>query len=198
MLIQHASDPSIKKIISWIKAPDKISSDESPLQKQIQATGSRLLENDEYVRGNSAESQYLAVFGRSGSSKTIQNAMVMRNIQDCSAEHPAKAGAYFYLDFRRSGARNEVALLQSLIAQYTHICSSPSVIPRSALEKYSRSSGSRNLDELRDVVVELIAGLPTSYLIIDVLDDPHDGEDVLVTIKDLLERIPNLQVLITS
>ena len=161
-------------------------------------TGLWLLDGELYKKWKTTAS-LVWLHGIPGCGKTVLSSTVLENVLDYASNDPGKAVAYFYFDFNDKQKQNTGLMVQSLVSQLSRQCIKmpPSL---EALFKHCES-GQRQptLDSLLKVLQELIADFPSTYLVLDALDECEDRRELMNFIKHICPWQANgLHILSTS
>ncbi|KAI0015802.1 hypothetical protein F4780DRAFT_785950 [Xylariomycetidae sp. FL0641] len=191
-------DRDLRALHAWLKAPDTSPIYHAALEQRVEGTGFWLLSTPAYASWKLGKVSSLWTYGIPGSGKTIMSSTIVEDMQTHCQNDPGKSIAYYYFHFQEPGNHPPEQLLRSLLVQYA--AQSP-VIPsevnniRQNCERFGRSPSE---SELSSALQALLRNIPSSFLVIDALDECAGRPKVLKILGKLVEGMPNLHIVIAS
>lgn len=186
-----------QKIFSWLSAPDPSSNFNTARDKRQPDTGIWFLKSQIFLTWKMAPCSFLWLHDKAGSGKTILSSTVIHTL--LVEEELKKVVVYFYFDFQT----REKQLLQSFLSSVILQLVSSNNETLRTLEDFpnARSCGAARpaIKYLKATLRLISEKLPTTYLIIDALDECEDRDELLESLEDLRSwNQSNLHVLATS
>ena len=109
-----------------------------------------------------------------------------------------KAVAYFYFDFRNTECQHE-GMIRSLISQLAVQCTNQSKSLESLYSFCGDGARQPKICELKQTLQDLVQSFDETFVILDALDEFKQREDLLDSIREIIEWQPgSLQILVTS
>jgi Cdc6-like AAA superfamily ATPase len=181
-----------------LSAPDPSENLFKALRLREPNTGLWLLESNFYRRWKT-ESSFAWLHGIPGCGKTVLSTTVLENIREHTTDDPGKATAYFYFDFNEQKKQDPEMMVRSLLSQLLqqYIEVLPSIDALFASSQHGKPPPP--FEKLMKVLQELIDKFPTTYLILDALDECENRRELMAIIKTMATwNVQGLHVLITS
>lgn len=187
-----------KTIYEWLAAPDVSLKHHEACKKRAQSTGGWFVASQQYTEWRAEPNAFIWLRGIPGCGKTILSSTIIDNLhQDCKRNH-GHTLAYFYHDFKSADSYHG-KMLRSLVAQLSQ------QNPKSftLLEDLYKSSdeGFRQPTDkaLLTVLGEMILNSPTTYIVLDALDECKSRSDLLRAIETInVWQHDGLHTLVTS
>ncbi|MCJ1395190.1 hypothetical protein MMC18_008073 [Xylographa bjoerkii] len=166
------------KILKWISATDPPENQVRASKLRHSTTGEWLLHSTDFLNWRDVGETLLWLHGSSGCGKTVLCSTIVENVLEYCRSNPGVHGAYYYLDFTNAEKRKPANLVRSLVAQFADVC-----------------------DTAWEPLEALYTNLKTSqcFIIVDALDEFNDTEDLIKTLKRIVEsKRERSHVLVTS
>ena len=120
---------------------------------------------------------------------------IIENVLRHCTNDPGEAVGYFYFNFRESQKQMSEPMVKSLVTQFSQQCIK---FPRK-LDSIIAPSGSPSSEALLDILRQIIEDLPTTYIILDALDECTDRTELMRTIETIAGwQVKSLHFLATS
>jgi hypothetical protein len=188
-----------RKIADWLAPPDPWTNHESARQRHEPQTGTWLLRHNQYLAWKSGSVRLLWVYGKAGCGKTILCFTAIEDMRTHCQNATNTGHAIFYFSFSDSHKQTYQNLIVSLVVQLGKNEPGLSML-RQAYEKAERRQP--GLDELQKILLASVTSYDQIFLHLDALDECSEGdgmrEGLLHGIEELLNRAPNVRVLVTS
>jgi hypothetical protein len=188
-----------RKITTWLSPPDPETDHESACQRHEPQTGDWLLRDARYLAWKSGSISCLWAYGKAGCGKTILCSTAIEDVRSHCQNGSDIGHAIFYFSFSDSHKQTYRHLVVSLVAQLCWKEPGLSML-RQAYE--TLDSSRPGLDDLQSILYSSAASYDGLFLHLDALDECPELEDVRQTVLDgvqqLLTRVPNVRVLVTS
>ncbi|KAL8738212.1 MAG: hypothetical protein Q9181_000983 [Wetmoreana brouardii] len=193
-------------IMIWLGQFRSSDSFQRAIKKRSSDTGLWLFDEPLFQRwiqgSDNAHNQHILwVHGAPGIGKTVLSASTIQHIQSHET-YNGKVGkvAYFYGDHTKSRDATAFAICVSMLSQ---LIGSLSDIPSPVLERHqdARRHGRAQVsddDGVFDLFQEVVAALPSVFLIIDALDECDGISDILSWLEDAVRSSPSLRILCFS
>ncbi|MCJ1306846.1 hypothetical protein MMC25_000489 [Agyrium rufum] len=150
-------------------------------------TGGWLLDSEEFRSWLNTESARLWIYGIPGAGKTIMMALAILQIPDLFEEDHILA--YYYCDYKDTATQDQINISGSLAKR---IALQDAQAFWKLEEFYHRSSGEedasqpRNAIEIRDLLMAMMAHLPTVFIIVGGLDECATDRHSLIQLLNSL------------
>lgn len=182
---------------AWLSAPDPSTNHATAREKRQQGTGTWLLRNLAFQNWELGACSFLWLHGKAGSGKTILSSNAIDSLSELSRN--GTKIIYYYFDFQTRDKQLLEGLLRSLIVQLFPHNDQTFDILKDLYKSHSLGRTTPSLRDLKSTIRELIARSSSVYLFIDALDECEDGENLLVTLKELRTwNQANLHTFVTS
>lgn len=202
-------------ILSWISKHEHDWKHYSIRPARIGGTGDWFLERSEYVqwRDDVSTSNVLWCHGIQGSGKTVIayvialltnnnklkscRSMIIDELQNSSSMSGCPV-AFFYFDYRDQEHQTSNYVLSSILRQ---IVATMPEIPKCVIDACDKeaSAGSLSLPELEGLILEIVATLNRTYVVIDALDECDERyRRTFLQCIDRLKQCQTIRLLITS
>lgn len=132
--------------------------------------------------------------GGPGCGKTVLSSVIIRDLEEEVSKDVAKACAYHFFTFNDKAEQKPENMIKSLICQLILRCVE---IPPSVKQLEYRVTSTLLEEALRDI----LASLPTVYLVIDALDEcDRDRQSDLIAMLELFSnwKLDHVHILLTS
>ncbi|PSN62572.1 hypothetical protein BS50DRAFT_122517 [Corynespora cassiicola Philippines] len=191
-------DEKLVEIRRWLSAPDSSVNFRKALELRQANTGQWLLESNVYKQWREKGS-FVWLHGIPGCGKTVLSSTVLEDIREYTKDDPGKALAYFYFDFNDQKKQDPEEMVRALVSYLLQQC--VRVLP--GLDKQFSSHRNRqeklSLEILLGVLRELIDDFPSTYLVIDALDECGNRRQLMKILKTIFQwQAPGLHVILTS
>ena len=187
------------RISEWIAPPDPWTNHFSARQRHEAATGTWLLECDQYVRWKTGSLKYLWMYGKAGCGKTVLCSTAVEDILAYCKTEVNTGHAVFYFSFSDDQKQTYKNLIRSLVVQLGQREPSLTMLSR-AYEKPNASVPTT--EELEKILYSSIEAYDKVFLLLDALDECPEADDVLENMLRRLEGLarhaPKLKILATS
>jgi len=188
-----------RRITDWLSPPDPWTNHESARQRHEPQTGTWLIQHNQYLEWKLGSCRALWVYGKAGCGKTILCFTAIEDIRAYCQHAPNTGHAIFYFSFSDNRKQTYQNLVVSLVVQLGKIGPGRSMLHQAYEMAERRQPG---LDELQKILLVSIASYDKIFLHLDALDECPEEEGarqkVLDGVQMLLERAPNVRMLITS
>jgi len=179
----------LRDIRRWLDPPDPAVNLSRALKLRTAHTGAWLLQGQPYADWKAPRApipgSFLWLHGSAGSGKTILTSGILEGlVKDCK-DDPAKSLAFFFFDFNDSSKQRLTGMLKSVVSQLLDKCVE---IPQLLQDAYASSqNGSRepSSDKLLQMMKALVQSLPTSYLVLDALDECSERSALMETLTQI-------------
>lgn len=191
------TDTRLSQIQVWLPASDPSANFDKALSLRLAATGLWLLNTKQYQEWKSKPT-YIWLHGIPGCGKTILSSTVLEDVLSFAKDDPGKAVAYFYFDFNDREKQDSRLMVRSLVSQLSR----QSIKLTLTLEiLFSESEAQRqpSLSALLNAAQQLIEGLPSTYILIDALDECSDRKELLNILRKIHAwQLPGLHMFFIS
>lgn len=188
-----------KEILDWLAAPDPSTNYQSACRSRHAATGSWLLEDEEFSQWKMDANSLLWLHGKAGCGKTVLSSTVATELFRQCSQSTGSSLAYFFFDFNDPEKQQCDRMIRSIIKQL--YCQSHHAM----VEVESLFSSCQDLQKPADIATltitlqAIIGKSENTYIILDALDECSDVVDLLAVIQKIVEgNIPALHLLCTS
>ncbi|KAK6435961.1 hypothetical protein LTR95_007848 [Oleoguttula sp. CCFEE 5521] len=197
MAAQQAKE--YRNIAAWLSPSDPWTNHDSARRKHEPQTGGWLLRHSRYLAWKSGPSRLLWVYGKAGCGKTVLCSTAIEDMKMHCRSDTLIGQAIFYFPFSDTQKQTYKELLISLVVQLGRREPGLSMLRQAYRRAERRLPGS---DELQTILWSSIAAYNKVYVHLDALDECPEGDgvrqNVLSGIEQLLERLPNVRILVTS
>ena len=197
-----------RSIIQWLDLGDMTGEFRRALKKRAPHTALWILENDAFQRwvssskDHSQSSRLLWIHGLPGTGKTVMSSTVIEHLQgrmDYEAIETRRV-AYFYCGSQDQAHRTAFNICASALAQLVpHLdkVSSHLFDVHQVAMRHGRSKVSED-DEIFDAFKHLVATFPSTFLVIDALDECSEASDILSWLENILQSVHSFHVVVFS
>lgn len=175
---KHAAETRIavseerRKVLNWIQPYNPHENHEMSLKLRHPGTGLWLIESDEFKAWLSCSSAKLWCYGIPGAGKTVLASSVIQEALGRSSA--STAVAFFYCDYKNATTQDPRNILGSLACQIA-VQDEQSFGKLQALytkhNPSDRPSVGVDLEELRDLLVEMASSFDDAMIVVDALDE---------------------------
>lgn len=124
---------------------------------------------------------------------------MIEDVLSYTRDDAAKASAYFFFDFNDQQKQRPDMMVRSLIAQLLQQCIQVLPSVDALFKTFKRLQIQPSMETLLDTLKELIDHFPSSYIILDAMDECENRRDLMVIIKTLHGwKDQGLHLLLTS
>jgi hypothetical protein len=195
----HDQEERLRKICSWLSAPDP-STNYYKAHKQRQAeTGLWLLEGVKFAEWRESAASRLWLYGIPGCGKTILSSTIVEHLLQHCYNNTTMVTAYFYFDFNDTQKQDPELMLRSLLCQFLQRLV---VIPKGVDAFFSScENGKRQLSlhALLEAIRQAMQEFTQVYIVLDALDECTQRSELMDMLKTLAGwQLDNLHLLITS
>ncbi|OCL02380.1 hypothetical protein AOQ84DRAFT_382728, partial [Glonium stellatum] len=188
-LVCHQDNQERQAIIDWLSPTDYATQQSDFMSKRYEGTGLWFLTSSEFQKWISRSKQTMFCSGIPGAGKTMIASIVIDHLW--TEFNDADVGiAFLYCNYQRQEEQNAVALLSSLLKQFSQ--EQPSV-PVDLKNLYGRHVDKRTrplFDEIVRVLRSTVQLFSRVFIIIDALDECHVSNEER---NRFLEELFNLQ-----
>ena len=176
-----------------------------------QGTGEWLLDEPQFKRWLTGETNFLWIHGVPGSGKTVLSSNIiteLERLQDGVRQDPPFATAYHFLDFKDDRSQDPATIFGTLVKQLYLQLPSPEMHPsiQSLYHlSYNKTTGQAekpSWEDLVELLTEISVSFPRVLLIFDALDEaPQEMQEKLLcpTLKHTaLQKGLGIATLVTS
>ncbi|KAJ8123073.1 hypothetical protein O1611_g9683 [Lasiodiplodia mahajangana] len=199
MLLRAEETEQRRRVLTALEAPNPSIEHDEARRKHEPGTGEWFLKCQDYQDWVAGLSPYLWLHGKAGCCKTILCSTI---IEDVKRQLPNKHGAvlaYFYFSFSDVQKQSYTNLLLSLVTELSRRCA---IHPKLLAAYYQTPEKKPGTSDLEEVLIDLLRGSRTSYLIIDALDEcPESGnqrERVMQGLERIAKKTTDTRLLVTS
>ena len=162
-------------------------------------TGAWLLQSEQYAKWKTTPASVCWLYGLAGTGKTILSSGVIQDIEAECSKDPAKSLAYFFFDFNDASKQDPDKMLRAVISQLLDKCIQTPEKLQAAYSTCRKAEQSASTEQLLEALGEISATLPTSYIILDALDECQSRENLLEILDNAANwGHPNLHMIFTS
>jgi len=172
-------EEKLSKLRRWLSAPDPFQIHHKALQDRLADTGMWFLRGEQYSKWKAGLEPFLWLYGIPGCGKSILCSAIIEDILQDSCNDSGKAAAYYYFSFSDSQHQVPELMVRSLIDQFSKQCIQ---IPEGLHSLLSSDLDGRRqptLDELLNMLHQMVQHFPTSYIVLDALDECNDRPQLL-------------------
>ncbi|KAL9607602.1 MAG: hypothetical protein Q9167_007497 [Letrouitia subvulpina] len=185
-----------RKIRDWLSAPDPSSNYNAAREKQQPTTGDWFINGSQFAQWKIDDCSFLWLYGIPGCGKTVLSSTILHHVLQLSQQAQDIEVGYFFFDFSDGKKKQSEGLIRSLISQgFAKIPDIPERLNSTSKDNSQKPTARSLLPTLRDIVDRC----SSYFLILDALDECADREELLKTIKVIIDwKLKNLHVLATS
>ena len=161
-----------RKALKWIQPYDPHQNHEMSLHLRHPGTGLWLIESDEFKAWLSCSNAKLWCYGIPGAGKTVLASTVIQEALERSSHNTAVA--FFYCDYKNAATQDPRNILGSLVCQIAVQDEQSFVKLQASYAKHNppdRPSVALDLEELRDLLVEMASSFDDAMIVVDALDE---------------------------
>ena len=189
----------------WLDQTDWSTAFRRASKKRTPGTGLWLLQDPLFQRwlqcSNDTRQDYrlLWIYGLPGAGKTVLSSTIIEHIQALEKVQNPKV-AYFYSDYVERCHRTVLSICISAISQLLAQCAKvPNILlERHRIAKHHGRSKISEKDEILDIFQQIVAALPSVYLVIDALDVCTQISSISSWLESAVDSLPSLYVLCLS
>ena len=176
--LKHAAETRIavsgerRKVLNWIQPYDPHENHEMSLKLRHPGTGLWFIESDEFKAWLSCSSAKLWCYGIPGAGKTVLASSVIQEALGRSS--PNTAVAFFYCDYKNAKTQDPRNILGSLACQIAVQDEQSFGMLQAFYARHNpsdRPSVSVDLEELRDLLVQMASSFDDAMIVVDALDE---------------------------
>ncbi|KAM0420452.1 hypothetical protein ACHAPT_011744 [Fusarium lateritium] len=191
------------EVLRWYKTSDPERNYRLCKEEWEPDTGLWIFEDERFKQWKEAHGKLLWLHGIPGAGKTMLCSTIINHLLSCTSSSdeagPQHHVGYFYFDFSDSSKQNVTNLLKSIIFQLITLRGDMSAPAESLYDAQNGGLSEPSLEELIEVCKAEAARTPTTYLLLDALDECPKSERTKFldhVLGTMLES--ELNVLITS
>ncbi|ERF68902.1 hypothetical protein EPUS_04554 [Endocarpon pusillum Z07020] len=161
-------------IQNWLKAPDHIDAYSEGCKRRHSSTGLWLINDRVFQKWLKDDNSFLWMNGRPGCGKTILSSMIIQHTIQYRRNNPRIGIIFHYFSFTDHSTQNVSGLLRTLLQQ---LSSQLPDMPTALLQLYdSFKNDEPSISDLENAVRQVVTKFEDVYLVIDALDESHQGE----------------------
>lgn len=185
----------------WLAPLDPSSDLRRSLKLRSANTGTWYLQSKRYrdLKHSDTAVPWTWLYGSAGCGKTILSAGIIEDLVQHCREDSGRALAFFFFDFNDAAKQDTDNMLRSILSQLLEKCQSVPGTLHSAIELSANDTQPPSTEQLLSSLMTVVEVLPTTFIVIDALDECSAREDLFAA----LERLSNggsrsLRVILTS
>jgi len=196
-LRETADERLAERISNWLSAPDPSINLATARKKRQQDTGIWLLNSPIFLDWKKTPGAFLWLHGKAGSGKTVLSSTAVYSISEADQKNPNVL--YFYFDFQDQQKQRTQNLVKHLIVQLSDQIRVTAKVAEGLYNSHSRSSTIPMTEELTGVFQRMIERSPTTYIVIDALDECQERHSLLGFLVEMQSwNQDNLHIFVTS
>ncbi|GAW16521.1 hypothetical protein ANO14919_059510 [Xylariales sp. No.14919] len=188
-----------RQVLRALDAPNPSIEHNEARRKHEPGTGEWFLKCQSYQDWVTGLSPRLWVHGKAGCCKTVLCSTIIEDVKRQLLNNPGAVLAYFYFSFSDAQKQSYANLLLALVTELSRGCA----IHPKLLAAYNNTPERKpDTSVLEEVLIDLLRGSRTPYLIIDALDEcPESGnqrEQVMQGLEKIAKEGTDTRLLVTS